>query len=146
MPRAAALGKDLICRGPVFAEGRTLGKGLFAEGRSLPRAPVAGPRQRVSLPSARDLALGKARVFSSDCTALRLWSTWALCAQGPSYLLSSFAILVTGRPASITNHQFHATTIVQYSTMLEFKEPAYMHWSAAPAIQSATLEAASRPP
>ena len=49
MPRAVALGKDLICRGPVFAEGR-----------SLPRAPVAGPRQRVSLPSARDLALGKA--------------------------------------------------------------------------------------
>ena len=60
LPRAAALGKDLIYRGPVFAEGRTLGKGLFAEGRSLPRAPVAGPRQRVSLPSARDLALGKA--------------------------------------------------------------------------------------
>ena len=52
--------KDLICRGPIFAEGRTLGKGLFAEGRSLPRAPVSGPRQRVSLPSARYLALGKA--------------------------------------------------------------------------------------
>ena len=66
MPRAAALGKDLICRGPVFAEGRTLGKGLFAEGRSLPRAPVSGPRQRVSLPSARYLALGKARVSSSE--------------------------------------------------------------------------------
>ena len=55
LPRVAALGKDLICRGPVFAEGR-----------SLPMAPVAGPRQRVSLPSARDLALGKARVSSSD--------------------------------------------------------------------------------
>ena len=51
-----------ICRGPIcrgqiyFAESR-----LFAEGLALPRAPEAGPRQRSPLPSARDIALGKAR-------------------------------------------------------------------------------------
>ena len=48
-----------ICRGPAkiyFAEGR-----FFAEGLSLPRAPEAGPRQRPPLPSAQDIALGKAR-------------------------------------------------------------------------------------
>ena len=66
LPRASALGKDLICRRPVFAEGRTLGKGLFAEGRSLPRASVAGPRQRVSFAEGqKPQALGKARVSSS---------------------------------------------------------------------------------
>jgi len=40
----------------------------------LPRAPVAGPQQRVSLPSARDLALGKARVSSSEGTNMYYFS------------------------------------------------------------------------
>ena len=60
LPRATALGKELLCRGPFYAEGLALGKGFFAEGFSLPKASVGGPRQRRSLPSARDLALGKA--------------------------------------------------------------------------------------
>ena len=59
---------DHICRelGPrqkYFAEG----KGFFAEGLSLPRAPGAGPRQRPPLPSARDLALGKPRSPQQRC-------------------------------------------------------------------------------
>ena len=54
-----ALGKDFLCRRPTYAEGRALGKGLFVEGPFLPKAPGAGPRQRVPSPSAYDLALGK---------------------------------------------------------------------------------------
>ena len=50
-----------FAEGLLFAEGQALGKGFFAEGLSLPRAPRAGPWQRPPLPSARDLALGKPR-------------------------------------------------------------------------------------
>ena len=50
-----------FAEGLLFAEGQALGKGFFAEGLYLPRAPGAGPRQIEHLPSARDLALGKPR-------------------------------------------------------------------------------------
>ena len=72
MPRAAALDKDLICRGPVFAEGRTLGKGLFAEGCSLrgllwlSLGKECLCRVPEMWPSANPQALGKARVSSSE--------------------------------------------------------------------------------
>jgi len=70
LPRVEALGKEFLCRGAFFAEGQALGKGIFVEGFSLPRVSTDGPQQRVSLPSARDLALGKERVSNSESTVI----------------------------------------------------------------------------
>ena len=54
LPRAEGVVKEFLYRGPFFAEGQALGKGVFAEGFSLPRASAGGSRQRRSLPSVKE--------------------------------------------------------------------------------------------